>query len=130
MWIRKNTLLAVFALICACSDSAMDSQDRSPESNRYGSLMKSIQSSKFDVFRIEDEDGAIRISLTLLSSEASKVDTRRETINALLEIKAMLDNNQRLAVWSYAADQKTVLGMAYYSPLTEEYHYKSAGELN
>ena len=92
--------------------------------------MESIQSPDFDVFRIEDEDGAIRVSLTLVASEVSDVDTRRETINALLKIKTMLDNNQRLAIWSYAADEKTVLGMAYYSPLTEDYHYKSAGELN
>ena len=130
MWIRKNTLLAVFALMCACSDSPPDSHEQSPGSNRYASLTESIQSPNFDVFRIEDEDGAIRISLTLVSSELTDADTRRETINALLEIRTILDNNQRLAVWSYAADQKTILGMAYYSPLTEDYHYKPAGELN
>jgi hypothetical protein len=123
--------LAVFSLICACSDSIPDSEKRSLETDqRYSSFANLIQSPNFEVFEIADEDGAVRISLTLVPSPSSAADIRRETINALLEIKSRLDDKKRLSVWSYETDHQTVQGMAYYSPVTEQYHYKSAGELN
>jgi hypothetical protein len=54
---------------------------------------------------------------------------KRRTLNALMEIQTLIGTTDRLAVWAYEDDQRTVQGMAFYSPLSERYHFKTAGEL-
>ena len=101
-----------------------------PVSDRVRTLILGIESEDYSVHEIGRDDKAIRVDITLKSESLSPGDTKRVTLNALYDIQARLGEEQHLAVWSYSGRPLTISGMAFYSSLTDTYHFKGPEELN
>jgi len=128
MLLEKNGILAIIFLASACATA----QPPGPSDGAFESKQKLIlefRSKEFEVLQVVDEDGAVRVDLTLTPPPLNGSDTRRRTLNALAKIQTLIGHDDRLAVWAYQSAPKTLQGMAFYSPLSEQYHFKTAGEL-
>jgi hypothetical protein len=101
-----------------------------PVSERIRRLISGIESEDYSVREIGRDDKAIRVDITLKSESLSQGDVKRVTLNALYDIQAQLGKEQHLAVWSYSGQPLTISGMAFYSSLTDTYHFKGPEELN
>ncbi len=101
-----------------------------PVSERVRTLISGIESEDYSVQEIGRDGKAIRVDITLKSETIPQGDAKRITLNALYEIQALLGKEQHLAVWSYAGQPLTIRGMAFYSSLTDTYHFKGPEELN
>lgn len=88
-----------------------------------------MQPKDYEIIEVHDEGGVIRVGVALHSSPAGG-ELKRTTLNILHEIQAVIGTDDRLAVWTHNPHDHQVQGMAFYSPLTETYHYKPADELN
>jgi hypothetical protein len=128
MLLGKNGRLAIVFLAAACATAhPPDSSDGT--FGRKQELILEFRSSEFEVLRVVEEDGAVRVDLTLTPPPLNGPETRRRALNALTEIQALIGYDDRLAVWVYQPVPKALQGMAFYSPLSEQYHFKTAGEL-
>ena len=128
MLLGKNGALVILFLAFACADPHPPLTKNAEFEVKKLSVAK-IQSPDFRVLQVREESGAIRVEVMLTPSTTSESETRRRTLNALMEIQTTIGNTDRLAVWAYQEDQQKVQGMAFYSPLSEQYHFKTAGEL-
>ena len=128
MLLGKSGALVILFLAFACVDTHPPITENA-EFEVKRSAIAEIESPDFRVLQVRDEDGAIRVEVTLTPPAATESETHRRTLNTLMEIQTVAGNSDRLAVWTYQDNQQEVQGMAFYSPLSEQYHFKSAGEL-
>lgn len=88
-----------------------------------------IETKDYEIVEVQDEGGVIRVDVSL-PSPVSGGELERTTYNILHEIQAEIGMDDRLAVWTHHGEDRQLMGMAFYSPLTETYHFKTADELN
>ncbi|HLV00430.1 MAG TPA: hypothetical protein VKZ59_04135 [Acidobacteriota bacterium] len=91
--------------------------------------IEGIEATDYEILEVKDEGGVIRIDVSL-NEATSEGETKRRTLNILHQVQAMVGTDDRLAVWAFLPEKQESVGMAFYSPLTETYHFKSADELN
>ena len=130
--LSRALVVAAALLLVTCSSGA-DSPAKISEpevSNRLEQQIKALPSSDFLVLKVSMEDRAIRVDILLSPIPASEQDIKRVTLNALYSIQSRIGKEDHLAVWAYAEDRATALGMAFYSSISEQYLFKSAGELS
>jgi hypothetical protein len=128
MSLGKNGMLAIFFLASSCISSQSPASSSTEFENKKKAVLE-LRSSEFEILQIREEGEAIRIDLALSPPALTESETRRRTLNALMEIQALIGGTDRLAVWSYKPNRQTIQGMAFYSPISEQYHFRTAGEL-
>lgn len=99
-----------------------------PEFEVKKGQIEGMQPEDYEVIQVQDEGGVIRVDVSLHSSSTGG-ELKRMVLNMLHEIQAVIGSDDRLAVWAHDSHDE-LQAMAFYSPLTETYHYKTADELN
>lgn len=98
--------------------------------DRQKTLIMGIESEDYSVVEIGRDDKALRVNVSLGSETLTGGDVKRITLNALYDIQARVGKEEHLAVWSYSGRPLTIRGMAFYSSLTDTYHFKGPEELD
>ena len=128
MLLGKNGALVILILAIACAEPLPPSANGAEFLAKKTAVFE-LQSPSFRVLQAKEESGAIRVEVVLTPPTTNESETRRRVLNALMEIQTKIGKLDRLAVWAYGKDQQEIQGMAFYSPISEQYHFKTAGEL-
>lgn len=124
-------MLILFAFTsCGSSDTVPSGVSEAiPQFELKKNQIEGIEATDYEILEVKDEGGVIRIDVSL-NEATSEGETKRRTLNILHQVQAMVGTDDRLAVWAFLPEKQESVGMAFYSPLTETYHFKSADELN
>ena len=120
----QTLILCVLLTACGSGDS--------PKVANFDGLrdhLLSLSGSDYKIVQILDEGGLLRVNLVLVPVPDTESEVKRRAMDTLQRFQSEVGKNLRLAVWVYAEDEETCQGMAFYSPVTESYQFKSAEEL-
>lgn len=78
---------------------------------------------------VSREGPAVRCDVAVLKTPSTESELRRLAYNVAGEIQGTLGRERHLAVWIFADDGEALLGVAFYSPLTESFQFRTTEEL-
>lgn len=127
----RYLLSLVLLAIAACSGQVSDdtAEEAAPPPPRLVRQIENVQSRDFSVSRVSMEGIAIRVDVQLSESPVDRATLERQTRNALFAIQSAIGTEDHLAVWAFTGNPPVLQGMAFYSSLTEQYTFKTSGEI-
>jgi hypothetical protein len=125
--LRRLSLPIPLLLCCACgtADSAVSEESLGND----GGLLLDVQWERFRMLDVSREELAVRCDVAVLEAPSTESELRRLAYNIAGEIQALLGRERHLAVWIFGPDGETLLGVAFYSPLTESFQFRTTQEL-
>ena len=91
-----------------------------------------MQSVNYRIHSVQNDRGVVRVNIVLALPPLSDDDIRVATLNVLYDLQSLIGRKETLSVWSASEEtpgQLQFQGMAFFSAITENTHFKSANEL-
>jgi hypothetical protein len=126
--------LALLLVAPACSQAQPESPGTLSDSDntfseQFVDRITRNPSTDFEVMEVLNEMESVRVNIRLTPASSAQAELKRRTLNALYSIQSVIGKDHRLSVWTYSNEASTTQGMAFYSPLTESYVFKSSTDL-
>jgi len=120
-----------FLLFTACSSPVEAPAAEAPlnvKETESIARIRAFTSPRFVVESVIPEEGAVRVNIRWNRPPDSESELKRAALNALLEIQTAAGKQVRLSVWCRDSDAEDISGYAFYSPLSDTYHFRLPGE--
>ena len=118
-------ILLVFSLSWGCGEEEPDPFARAQNVEGFAKLERN----HYRVWGVEDDHGVLKVNVVLKPPTQDPAEVKRLTLNTLYDLQTIVGTDLNLSAWSYTEPQGELLGMSFYSSLTEQSHFKSASEI-
>ena len=125
-------ILSVSCIFLGCSEEKPNPFARAQHVEGFAKLEKklaNLERNYYQVWGVEDDHGVLKVNVILKPPTLDPAETKRLTLNTLFDLQTIVGTDLNLSAWSYTEPQGELLGMAFYSSLTEQSHFKSAAEM-
>lgn len=122
----------LFSLSLGCREEKPDPFARAQNIEGFAKLEKKLadlERNYYQVWGVEDNHGVLKVNVVLISPTQDLSEVKRLTLNTLFDLQTIVGTDLNLSAWSYTEPQGELLGMAFYSSLTEQSHFKNASEI-
>lgn len=126
------TILLAFSLFWGCGEKEPDPFARAQNVEGFAKLeekLADLERNHYQVWGVEDDHGVLKVNVVLKPPTQDPAEVKRLTLNTLFDLQTIVGTDLNLSAWSYTEPQGALLGMAFYSSLTEQSHFKSAAEI-
>lgn len=125
--LRRPFIPILLLLCCACGTTDSAATAESADAVERGLLEGRWE--RFRMLEVSREELAVRCDVAVLAAPPAESELRRLAYNIAGEIQALLGRERHLAVWMFDPGGETLLGVAFYSPLTESFQFRTTQEL-
>ena len=125
-------ILLVFSLSWGCGEEEPDPFARAQNVEGFAKLeekLADLERNHYRVWGVEDDHGVLKVNVVLKPPTQDPAEVKRLTLNTLYDLQTIVGRDLNLSAWSYTEPQGELLGMSFYSSLTEQSHFKSASEI-
>ena len=87
----------------------------------------------YQLHSVQESGGVLRVNIFLVPPPSTEEELRMRTLNTLYDVQALVGKEKTVGVWvgeSPGQDPLTLLGVAFYSSITETPTFKSAKEIS
>lgn len=87
---------------------------------------------EYRLHSVQDDGGVIRVNILLHSVPASTEELRMQTMGALYDVQTVVGKSKTVSVWAGTPTGKErlkLLGVAFFSSITDNYTFKSGEEI-
>ncbi len=115
-----------------CGEEETDPFARAQNVEDFARLEKKLadlERNHYQVWGVEDDHGVLKVNVVLKPPTQDPAEVKRLTLNTLFDLQTIVGTDLNLSAWSYTEPESELLGMSFYSALTEQSHFKSASEI-
>ncbi len=126
-------ILLVFTFSWGCGEEEPDPFARAQKVEGFAKLEKKLaklERNQYQVWGVEDDHGVLKVNVVLKPPTQDPAEVKRLTLNTLFDLQTIVSTDINLSAWAYAETEGELLGMSFYSALTEQSHFKSAAEIS
>ena len=125
-------ILLVVSFSLGCGEEKPDPFARAQNVEGFAKLEKKLaklERNHYQVSGVEDDHGVLKVNVVLKPPTQDPAEVKRLTLNTLFDLQTIVGTDLNLSAWTYTEPEGELLGMSFYSSLTEQSHFKSASEM-